>query len=176
MRRRVLAAAALASAALGAGAVATAGQADLSPPVPPAASSVLPAGTIDGPNARAAAAAFGSRIEMPDGANLNGIRWEQSGTSSAGDVAFTVSYNVACQWLRAFGEGRQVPRARAVLATVARWPAFQGVEGAEGMELAAQQALAGQPGVEFRTVNGDCFETRAREQQYARSLGLVPTQ
>ncbi|MEA2493605.1 MAG: hypothetical protein QOJ29_1516, partial [Thermoleophilaceae bacterium] len=66
--------------------------------------------------ARVEASRAATTVPLPDGGNLNGIRWELAGgVVSRTEIQGVVEYNAACQWYRAFRDGRQADDAAAVL-------------------------------------------------------------
>ena len=84
-----------------------------------------------------------------------------------------LQYNAACQWLRAWRDGREAAVAHAVLADVSSWPAWRGTEtGAVLATVAAEAAKGG--GETAATMLADCDASHEREQRYATALGLSP--
>jgi len=139
-------------------------------PNQPAAGAVYPMA-----RARPAAAARGAAIPLPAGGTFNGIRWELSdGTVDAGMLDATLAYNAACQWLRAWRDGRDAATALKVLARVPDWPALRDTESGDVLAMVAAEAAAG--GGELATaVLVDCDASHAREVAYATRLGLTPS-
>src|SRR3954471_260021 len=103
--------------------------------------------TADGlPPATARARALGraSAIPLPAGGNFNGIDWWVDGGSWASSaIEGMLEYNAACQWLRAWRDGREAQLALNVLSAASGWPAMRGTESGELLTRVAAQARAG---------------------------------
>jgi len=120
---------------------------------------------------RAVADALGRDIPLPAGGNFSGVRWEQAGELSRAQITAVLHYNAACQWLRAWRDGRAPVTA---LAGLASWPAWRGTETAKVLAEVEHQARTG-GGPLLEGVLRDCDASHAREVEYARSLGLKPS-
>jgi hypothetical protein len=123
---------------------------------------------------RAKAAERAATVPLPAGGTFNGIRWELAGTVSDGDIERVLRYNAACQWLRAWRDGREGARAVRVLRDVPGWPAIRGTESAAVLARVATEARAG-GGETVSSVLADCDASHAREVEYATRLGLTPS-
>ena len=110
---------------------------------------------------------------LPAGGNFNGIRWPQDEKLEAPVVEATQAYNAACQWLRAWRDGRY-ERALAVLAEIPSWPAIEAAGSAPVLELVAKEAAAG-GGKTVAGVVAACDASHVREVSYARGQGLTPS-
>ena len=85
-----------------------------------------------------------------------------------------LQYNAACQWLRAWRDGRERGVAERVLAEVPSWAAWRGSE--TGTALAAVAAdVARGGGNASAGMLADCDAAHARELQYAAALRLTPS-
>ncbi len=177
LRRLALAAAVLAALgglALGvsrdAGAQAPAGAAAAVPALDPT-DALTPA------QARARAAALQASTTLPDGANFNGIRWEEAGGAfTEDDVAFVTQYNAACQWWRALADGRQAAVAAQLVQELPGWPALHGTEPGDALAQAAGEvAGGGAPGPVASALIAQCRASHEREVQWAQRLGLPPS-
>jgi hypothetical protein len=122
--------------------------------------------------ARARAQALASEVPLPDGGNFHGIRWEEAGGVVSGPALEAVlQYNAACQWLRAWHDGREAKVALAVLGDVAAWPALRGTGAAAAWSEVVADIVRGD-GPALRGVLADCEFGHAREVAYAERLGL----
>ncbi|MDA0172389.1 hypothetical protein OJ998_25015 [Solirubrobacter taibaiensis] len=123
----------------------------------------------------AAAAGPDSResFPLPAGGNFNGIRWPQDETLEPPVVEATQAYNAACQWLRAWRDGRD-DRALAMLADIPSWPAIEAAGSAPVLALVAKEAAAG-GGETVAGVLAACDASHAREVSYARAQRLTPS-
>jgi hypothetical protein len=140
----------------------------------PAADHTAP-DAVPAADARAEAALRGLGVPLPAGGTFNGVRWELAvGDIGTSELDGVLEYNAACQWLRAWRDGREAAVAVSVLATAPEWPAMRGTEsGAVLAKLAAETAAGG--GETATAVLRDCDAGHAREVEYARSLGLPPS-
>jgi hypothetical protein len=125
--------------------------------------------------ARAVASARGAAIPLPAGGTFAGVRWELAG----GDIAEStmdgvLEYNSACQWLRAWRDGRDGALAVRVLQSVPSWPALRGTESGDLLARVAAQASQG-GGADATDVLVDCDASHVRETDYAARLGLTPS-
>lgn len=126
-----------------------------------------------GAEARGAAATAAKSVPLPRGGNFNGIRWEEEGAGlSDVDVQAVQQYNAACQWLRALSDGREAVVARAILADVPSWPSLRGTDRAQLWADAMATFPKGDPAT---ALLADCRASHAREVEYARGLGLLPS-
>jgi hypothetical protein len=132
-------------------------------------------GTVPAALARVIAEELAAEVPLPSGGTFDGIRWEQAGgTFSRREIAAMLQYNAACQWLRAWRDGREAAVAHAVLADVSSWSAWRGSEtGAALAAVAADVAKGG--GESAATMLADCDASQEREQRYAAALGLSPS-
>jgi hypothetical protein len=127
-----------------------------------------------GTSARLQAALRGIGIPLPAGGTFNGVRWEQGGRVTAGQMDGVLEYNAMCQWLRAWRDRREPVLAAHVLQTVPSWPALRGSEAATTLTRVAAQVRRGGgrlPGEVLR----DCDASHRREVTYAKELGLPPS-
>jgi hypothetical protein len=117
------------------------------------------------------AALRGLGIPLPAGGTFNGVRWEQGGDVTAGQLDGVLEYNAMCQWLRAWRDGREPGLAAQVLQTVPAWPALRGTEAQATLTRLAAQVQRG-----HRPPSGgvlrDCDASHRREVAYAKELGL----
>jgi len=130
-------------------------------------------GHVDAAGARTQAGQAG--VSLPDGGNFNGIRWEQGPQRIAqSELEGTLEYNAACQWLRAWRDGREGALPGAVLQAVPDWPLLRGTEsGAFVARVAADVAAGG--GETATDMLRDCDASHVRESEYAISRGLLPS-
>jgi hypothetical protein len=128
---------------------------------------------VSGSDARGAAATAAKSVPLPRGGNFNGVRWEEAGAGlTDADVQAVQQYNAACQWLRALSDGREAVVARAILADVPSWPSLRGTDRAQ---LWADAMAAFPKGQLAAALLADCRASHAREVEYARGLGLPPS-
>jgi hypothetical protein len=177
--QRRLAAALAVSALVGAGIGAVVGSA--APPAPgdaggrAAALASAPAGAAGGysaATARAAAARGGAAVPLPAGGTFNGVRWELAGgTFAQGEIDGVLEYNAACQWLRAWRDGRDAATALRVLRTAPSWPAMRGTESGAYLGKVASEAAAG-GGETTVALLAECDASHQREVQHATERGL----
>jgi hypothetical protein len=125
--------------------------------------------------ARAAANVRGAAVPLPAGGTFNGVRWELAGGDvAAGTLDGVLQYNAACQWLRAWRDGRDAALAVRVLQQIPSWTVFRGTE--SGDYVAQVSAEAGRGGGELTTqMLAECDASHAREVAYAIELGLTPS-
>jgi hypothetical protein len=125
--------------------------------------------------ARAAARLKAASVPLPAGGTFDGIRWELGGDGvGTGDIEATLQYNAACQWLRAWRDGRDAALAVRVLQTAPSWPAMRGTESGEWLARVAADVSAG-GGETATAVLADCDASHAREVEYAARLNLTPS-
>jgi hypothetical protein len=126
-----------------------------------------------GAQARAAAAARAAAVPLPPGGTFNGIQWELDGGAwSAGDLEGILEYNAACQWLRAWRDGRDAATALSVLTAAPQWPAMRGTDSGAFLTQVAADARAG-GGATATEMLADCDASHAREVATATRLGLT---
>ena len=123
--------------------------------------------------ARARARAGAAGVPLPAGGTFNGIRFENGGENiTPRELQGVLEYNAACQWLRAWRDGRDGALALRVLQAVPRWPSLRGTEsGAFLAKVAAEAASGG--GETASAMLVDCDASHAREVAYANELGLT---
>lgn len=122
--------------------------------------------------ARAAAARTATAVPMPEGSNVNGIRWEEAGGSfTEADVQFLVQYNALCQWTRALDDGRDTATAETVRRATPRWSALRAVEAASALGRAVSDPAS----AEAAALRAECAASHVREVAWARERGLPPT-
>ncbi len=132
-------------------------------------------GSYDTPQLRSTASLRGVAVPLPAGGTFNGIQWENGGVGvTAGEIDGVLEYNSACQWLRAWRDGRDAPLAISVLQQAPHWPAMRGTESGDILTKVAADVSAG-GGETATNVLRDCDASYARQTQYAAKLGLVPT-
>ena len=125
--------------------------------------------------ARVAATGRAAGVPLPAGGTFDGVRWELGGDGVAqSDIDGVLQYNAACQWLRAWRDGREGALAVQVLQAVPGWPAMRGTESGEFLARVAAEAAAG-GGETATAMLADCDASHAREVQYAAQLGLTPS-
>jgi hypothetical protein len=183
MSPRALAAAAVAAAAALA---AFAGAHRAPAPPPPPDRALRAAALADVPDLSAAGQRFpaatarfqaalrGVAIPLPAGGTFNGVRWEQGGPITGAQMDGVLEYNAACQWLRAWRDGRERTLAARILQIVPSWPALRGTEAAGRLTALAAEVRGG-PAVTARGVLRDCDASHEREVAYAEGLGLAPS-
>jgi hypothetical protein len=120
-----------------------------------------------GADARAEGVRAGRAIPLPPGGNFNGIQWDAVEGLSGRDIAFTLQYNAACQWLRAYADGRARDLASAVLAEVPSWSSIQPTESAAVWAARTHAVRAGET-----SDMEECLASAAQERAYAVSRGL----
>ena len=131
-------------------------------------------GAVSGGSARAAAAERAVAVPLPAGGTFHGIRWELAGALTHADIDGVLQYNAACQWLRAWRDGRERARAVSVLQAVPGWSATRGTESAEVLSRVAAEVRA-RGGQTATAMLADCDASHAREVEYAARMGLTPT-
>ena len=124
-------------------------------------------------SARTAAVERAAAVPLPAGGTFHGIRWELAGTLTHADIDSVLQYNAACQWLRAWRDGRERSRAVSVLRAVPGWSAMRGTESAEVLSRVAAEVRAG-GGESATSMLADCDASHAREVEYAARMGLNP--
>jgi hypothetical protein len=134
-----------------------------------------PAVTYAPAKARAAAGVRGAEIPLPPGGSFAGIQWEAARDDiSAATMDGVMSYNAACQWLRAWRDGRDAAAARQELARIPSWRVFRGTDSGAFLTKVATEVRAG-GGADTTSMLEDCDTSHAREVAYARRLGLAPS-
>jgi hypothetical protein len=131
--------------------------------------------TIPAATARVVAGEVARDIPLPTGGTFAGVRWEEAGgVFSRSEIAGVLQYNAACQWLRAWRDGREQGASEQVLADVPSWPAWRFAETA---------AVLGQVAADVRAGGGEaaaaaltaCDASHEREDTYAAGRGLTPS-
>jgi hypothetical protein len=125
--------------------------------------------------ARAAAKVRALGVPLPAGGSFNGVRWELAGGGvSQHDIEVVLQYNAACQWLRAWRDGRDAALAVKVLQTAPSWPAMRGTDSADWLARVAADVSAG-GGEAATAVLADCDASHTSEVAYAKALNLTPS-
>ncbi|HEX6021540.1 MAG TPA: hypothetical protein VFZ00_06055 [Solirubrobacter sp.] len=124
--------------------------------------------------ARAAANLRAAGVPLPAGGTFNGVRWELAGAVTQREIDLVLQYNAACQWLRAWRDGREPQLAIEVLQTAPSWPAIRGTESAEWLARVAADVRAG-GGEAATAVLADCDASHESEAAYAKQLTLTPS-
>jgi hypothetical protein len=125
--------------------------------------------------ARSVAKERAAGIPVPAGGTFSGVRWELGeGVVAESEIDGVISYNAACQWLRAWRDGRDAATALAVLEQIPEWPAFRGTDSGRFVATVAEEANAG-GGETATNMLRDCDAAHLREVSYARSIGLPPS-
>ncbi len=125
-------------------------------------------------NARGLADDIATAIPLPRGGTFSGIRWEQAGgTFTSAEIALVLQYNAACQWLRAWRDGRETPTSARVLEDVPSWPAWRGSETGAALAQVAADVRAG-GGAAALAMLADCDAAHEREVAYAATRNLTP--
>ena len=131
--------------------------------------------TYPAAQARRVASERAGGIPLPTGGTFNGVRWELGeGTVAESEIDGVLSYNAACQWLRAWRDGRAAATALEVLKQAPEWPAFRDTESGKFVAAVAVEASAG-GGETATSMLRDCDAAHAREVVYAKSIGLQPS-
>lgn len=143
----------------------------------PAISFAEPGATYgSGASAQSASTSVAEGIPLPAGGNFNGIRWTAvEGTLFAADIHFVLEFNAACQWLRAFRDGREKTEAREILADVPAWPTFRDNERGELAREASDALSKGASGGVVAAFLADCDATHEREVRWAEQQDLKPS-
>lgn len=143
----------------------------------PAISFADPGRTYEnGASAQRASTPVAEDLPLPEGGNFNGVRWTAvEGTLFAADIHFVLEFNAACQWLRAFRDGRDKAVAREILADVPAWPTFRGNERGELARETSDALAKGASGGVVAAFLADCDATHQREVQWAVQQGLEPS-
>jgi hypothetical protein len=137
---------------------------------PFSATAAIPAAT-----ARVIADGVGRDIPLPAGGTFAGVRWEEAGgVFTRAEIAAVLQYNAACQWLRAWRDGREKQASAQVLADVPAWPAWRFAETAGVLAQVAADVRAGGGEAEAAVV-ADCDASHDREVAYATARGLTPS-
>ncbi len=125
--------------------------------------------------ARDVASRRGAEIPLPAGGTFHGVRWELGeGTVAESEIDGVLSYNAACQWLRAWRDGRDAATALEILAAAPDWPALRGTDSGRFVAKVAEEASAG-GGETAAAMLRDCDASHVREVAYATSIGLQPS-
>jgi hypothetical protein len=179
LRRKVLAGVAVALAAAGLTAVSTAATSSGGAAVggsgtligaPPGRSASYPAA-----QARDVANIRGATIPLPAGGTFNGVRWELvAGEVTSATMDGVLQYNAACQWLRAWRDGRDAALAVKILQAIPSWTALRGTDSGAYIAQVAAQAIHGGGELTTQMLTG-CDASHAREVDYATTLGLAPS-
>jgi hypothetical protein len=123
--------------------------------------------------ADARARAGRTTVPLPAGGTLNGIQWENGGDAiPQSALEGVIEYNAACQWLRAWSDGRDGALAVQVLKSTPNWPALRGTDSGELLTRVAAEAAAG-GGETATAMLADCDASHEREVQYAGGRGLT---
>jgi hypothetical protein len=131
--------------------------------------------SIPAATARVIADELAPDIPLPGGGTFAGVRWEAAGgVFSRSEIAGVLQYNAACQWLRAWRDGREKEAGERVLADVPFWPAWRFAETARVLGQVAADVRAG-GGQAAAAVVADCDASHERETAYAAALGLAPS-
>ena len=88
------------------------------------------------------------------------------------EIAGVLQYNAACQWLRAWRDGREKDAAQQVLTDVPAWPAWRFGETAGVLGAVAADVRAGGGAAATRLLV-DCDAAHEREVVYATARGLA---
>ncbi len=96
--------------------------------------------------ARGVANVRGAMIPLPAGGTFNGVQWEQAagGAVAAGAMDGVLQYNAACQWLRAWRDGRDGALAVRVLQQIPSWTVFRGTESGDFIAQVVAQVNQGE--------------------------------
>ena len=130
---------------------------------------------LSGPDARRFTVQRGPAVPLPSGGNFNGIQWGvDDGTWAQTGAEGMLEYNSACQWLRAWRDGRDADLALKVLSTAAGWPALRGSDSGQLLTRVAAEARSG-GGRTTTLMLADCDQSHAREVVTAARLGLTPS-
>jgi len=129
---------------------------------------------VSAKSARAAASERAAAVPLPAGGTFHGIRWELAGALTHADIDGVLQYNAACQWLRAWRDGRERARAVSLLQAVPGWSAMRGTESGEVLSRVAAEVRA-TGGQTATAMLADCDASHAREVEYAARMGLTPT-
>jgi hypothetical protein len=131
--------------------------------------------TYPAAQARRVASERAGGIPLPAGGTLHGVRWELGeGIVAESEIDGVLAYNAACQWLRAWRDGRDAATALEVLKQAPEWPAFRGTESGKFVAVVAEEASAG-GGETAAGMLRDCDAAHAREVVYAKSIGRQPS-
>ena len=124
---------------------------------------------------RSTASLRGLSVPLPAGGTFNGIAWENAaGGASPAEMDGVLEYNAACQWLRAWRDGRDAQLAISVLQQAPQWPAMRGTDSGNVLTQVAADVKAG-GGPTATGVLRDCDASYARQTAYAGKLGLAAT-
>jgi hypothetical protein len=129
--------------------------------------------SIPAVTARAIADELARDVPLPAGGTFSGIRWEEAGgVFSRAEIVGVLEYNAACQWLRAWRDGREKDTAQQVLADVPAWPAWRFAETAGVLGRAVAEVRTG-GGEAAAGLLAECDAAHAREGAYASARGLA---
>lgn len=117
------------------------------------------------------AALLGSEVPVPRGSNFNGIRWNELGAGTDGDIRFLLQYNAACQWLRHAVSVPADPFTAEIWAEIPQWPAMRLSGHGDAFVAAYDEVRAGH--IEGSLL-AQCVEAHEREVTYARRAGVAP--
>jgi hypothetical protein len=116
-----------------------------------------------------------SDVPLPAGGNFNGIQWERAGVEiPPSAIQGTLEYNAACQWLRAWRDGRETGQAIRTLRAAPGWSFLRGSESGQIIAQVAREAAGGGGGL-ATGVLADCDAAHDREVAYAIDRGLTPS-
>jgi hypothetical protein len=133
------------------------------------------AAAIPAATARVVADELAAAIPLPAGGTFSGVRWEEAGgVFSRAEIAGVLQYNAACQWLRAWRDGREKATAAPVLGDVPAWSAWRFAEGAAVLAQVAADVRAG-GGQAATAMLAGCDASHEREVMYAAARGLAPS-
>jgi hypothetical protein len=139
----------------------------------PAASPFVTSAALPAATARVVADELAAAIPLPAGGTFTGVRWEQAGgVFSRADIIGVLQYNAACQWLRAWRDGRDRDLPARVLADVPAWPAWRFGDGAPVFAALAADVRAG-GGRTASALLAGCDASHEREITYAAARGLA---
>jgi hypothetical protein len=130
---------------------------------------------IPAATARVIADDLAAAIPLPAGGTFSGVRWEEAGgLFSRAEITGVLQYNAACQWLRAWRDGRDKATAGQVLGYAPTWSAWRFADGADALARVAADVRAG-GGQAATAMVRDCDAAHERETAYAAARGLPPS-